>query len=117
MAIRKLRSNHQRLVKLKVDRKDEVDNPLQLKSTDAWDLRGACIILGVYWTDVHVLEILQEIVQLGLSAPVKNPFAIQHAFFDDVPLAQSVTLTAALIMFLNKVYSYAPTYAPEGSFL
>lgn len=55
-------------------------------------------------SDVRVWEIIAEILNTAVSPPPLNPFQVDHSFFDNLPLEESVVCTAAMLDFLQKVY-------------
>lgn len=65
--------------------------------------------------DIRLSDILEEIVNLAMVPPPKNPFEINHSHFDSLPVSMSVVLTGALLDFLQKIYVRSPEYAAEGT--
>ncbi|CAG8633722.1 4502_t:CDS:2, partial [Cetraspora pellucida] len=73
-----LRSNHKRLIQLQDDQKLETDNPLKLDTIAAWKTQ-----------DIKLWDIIAEVITLSLSPPPENPFEINHAYYDTLPLEES----------------------------
>lgn len=59
---------------------------------------------------------VEEILWLIFPSTTKNPFAIDHHYFNTLSLDNSVILTGAMIDFLQKVCSGRPAYLAEGFF-
>ncbi|KXS15799.1 hypothetical protein M427DRAFT_56370 [Gonapodya prolifera JEL478] len=97
-----LRSHHNRL--LQSHGGDNTDSPLTLASTNNWPK-----------ADVKLADIVAELVTLALHPPPSNPFAIDHAFFDSIPLEESIVLSGAMVDFLSKLYTRRSQWS-EGVF-
>ncbi|KAJ3317674.1 hypothetical protein HDU76_001093 [Blyttiomyces sp. JEL0837] len=99
-----LRSHHKRLVQLEADDSEiDADMPLKLNSTHAW-LDGQ---------DIRIIDIVSEVISLVLQPPPGNPFAVDHDFFDTLPVQESVLATGALIQFLKGIYMMNRPYSQD----
>ncbi|KAJ1965331.1 hypothetical protein IWQ62_002689 [Dispira parvispora] len=101
-----LRSHHERLITIKENQKIETDNPLKLESTSCWKQ-----------FDIRPWDIIVEVVCLTLRPQPDNPFAIDHDYFDKLPLEESVVRTGAMVKFLQKMsvrhYYFSETHLVE----
>ncbi|EPZ31864.1 hypothetical protein O9G_004255 [Rozella allomycis CSF55] len=95
-----LRSNHERI--LGVRYKSELDYPLRLKTTSSWKT-----------SDVHVYDIVEELLSVANNTPVSNPFAIDHTYFDTLSIEESIVCSSALLNFLNKLFQQERPYKNE----
>ncbi|KAI8851298.1 hypothetical protein BC829DRAFT_387104, partial [Chytridium lagenaria] len=98
-----LRSNHRKLVRLSEDQELEADMPLKLDSTNGW----------AEGRDVKLHHVVSEVLNLVLLPAPLNPFAVHHAFFDGLPLEESVVSAGALIDFLQLLVTYDTPYAGQ----
>ncbi|KAJ3336734.1 hypothetical protein HDU93_002279 [Gonapodya sp. JEL0774] len=99
-----LRSHHSRL--LQTHGQDSSDSPLTLTSTTNWP-KG----------DVKLAEIVAELVTATLLPPPSNPFAVDHSFFDSIPLEESIVLSGAMVDFLSKLYTRRTPWSESGGSL
>ncbi|ORY03524.1 hypothetical protein K493DRAFT_404960 [Basidiobolus meristosporus CBS 931.73] len=99
-----LRSNHKELLKLEIDSTSnkDADNPLKLDSIAQWKAN-----------EVKVWDVIAEIVTLTQDPAPINPFAINHDFFDSLPVEECVFATGALISVLQKIYLSNVPYADQ----
>ncbi|KAJ1914672.1 hypothetical protein IWQ60_008732 [Tieghemiomyces parasiticus] len=101
-----LRSHHERLIRIKENQKLETDNPLKLESTSCWKQ-----------FDIRPWDIIVEVVCLTLRPQPENPFAIDHAYFDHLPLEEAVVRTGAMVKFLQRMsvrhYYFSETHLVE----
>ncbi|KAF9286914.1 hypothetical protein BGZ74_001201 [Mortierella antarctica] len=88
-----LRSNHKRLIQNNDDQKVEANDPLKLSTISSWRT-----------DDVRLWDIMAEIITLTLSPSPINPFRINLAYFDTLPLEECVIATGAMMDFLQRVY-------------
>ncbi|KAF9353279.1 hypothetical protein BGX34_011656 [Mortierella sp. NVP85] len=89
-----LRSNHKQLIQNNnSDQKIEANDPLKLLTISAWRT-----------DDVRLWDIMAEIITLTLSPSPINPFRINHAYFETLPLEECVVATGAMMDFLQRVY-------------
>ncbi|KAF8953829.1 hypothetical protein BGZ52_001166 [Haplosporangium bisporale] len=88
-----LRSNHKRLIQNNNDQKVEANDPLKLSTISSWRT-----------DDIRLWDIMAEIVTLTLSPSPVNPFRINHAYYDTLPLEECVIATGAMMDFLQRVY-------------
>ncbi|KAI1319540.1 hypothetical protein EDD11_003810, partial [Mortierella claussenii] len=88
-----LRSNHKRLIQNANDQKVEANDPLKLTTISAWRT-----------DDIRLWDIMAEIITLTLSPSPINPFRINHAYFEALPLEECVVATGAMMDFLQRVY-------------
>ncbi|KAG0051731.1 hypothetical protein BGZ83_003349 [Gryganskiella cystojenkinii] len=88
-----LRSNHKRLIQNNNDQKFEANDPLKLSTISSWRT-----------DDIRLWDIMAEIITLTLSPSPINPFRINHAYFDTLPLEECVVATGAMMDFLRRVY-------------
>ncbi|KAG0221601.1 hypothetical protein BGX31_009715, partial [Mortierella sp. GBA43] len=88
-----LRSNHKQLIQNNNDQKIEANDPLKLWTISAWRT-----------DDVRLWDIMAEIITLTLSPAPINPFRINHAYFETLPLEECVVATGAMMDFLQRVY-------------
>lgn len=93
-----LRSNHRRIVQLNGKTEAEIeqqkDSPLKLKSTENWKKKGTKL-----W------EIIAEVVQMCMYPLPLNPFAVDHRYFDSLPLSERIIATGAMANFLQEILS------------
>ncbi|RKP38043.1 hypothetical protein BJ085DRAFT_36123 [Dimargaris cristalligena] len=87
-----LRSNHERLIRIKENQTIETENPLKLESTSCWKQ-----------FDIRPWDIIVEVVCLTLRPQPENPFAIDHEYFDRLPLEEVVVRTGAMVRFLQRM--------------
>ncbi|XP_028404992.1 uncharacterized protein LOC114527502 isoform X2 [Dendronephthya gigantea] len=91
-----IRSNHQRIVQLTGKSEAEIeqqkDSPLKLKSTENWRKKGTKL-----W------EIIAEVVHMCMFPSPLNPFAVDHRYFDSLPLAERIIATGAIANFLQEI--------------
>ncbi|KAL8625519.1 hypothetical protein ACOMHN_014608 [Nucella lapillus] len=87
-----VRSNHQRLMKMSGAGDGEKDHPLRLKSTNRWKNE-----------DVHIWEIIAELVKLCMYPAPRNPFALNMKYFLSLSTHQQVLNSAAMIACLQKI--------------
>lgn len=107
----KVRSNHERLVRLSGEDTTAKDNPLKLESTTKWNDQGATLRLLssdvlmqiVHVLDIRVWDIIAELVAICTVPAPKDPFAVDLSYYDTLPVAESVLATGAMINFLQKV--------------
>ncbi|GJJ73857.1 hypothetical protein EMPS_06215 [Entomortierella parvispora] len=94
-----LRSNHKRLIQNTDGQKFEANDPLKLGTISSWRT-----------DDIRLWDIMAEIITLTLSPSPINPFRINHAYFDSLPLEECVVATGAMMDFLRRVYMKDTTY-------
>lgn len=99
-----VRSNHDRLVKLSEDSKCNKDSPLRLKTTSSWSEKA----------DIHVWEILAELVKLNTRPSPSNPFSVDLEYFDSLDLGERVIALGAMSHLLQQIFSHAPDKAYAG---
>ncbi|XP_047130130.1 uncharacterized protein LOC105843959 isoform X1 [Hydra vulgaris] len=92
-----IRSNHHRIVSFTDIRTyqdlDEVkDSPLKLKSISNW-----------HHKDIHLWDILSDIIRLNVQPTPKNPFAVDFSYFDALSPNYFLLATGAMVHFLNCV--------------
>ncbi|RKP07773.1 hypothetical protein THASP1DRAFT_30410 [Thamnocephalis sphaerospora] len=88
-----LRSNREQLLDVQLDHQtNEVDAPLRLESITHWRHR-----------DIKLVDVIAEIVQQTMDPPPENPFAIDHSYFEQQPVEESMLLTGAMADFLQKL--------------
>ena len=105
-----VRSDHDRLVKFsgalatsresKGEGKDKgkgsqstvLDSPLKLKSTTDWLKKNT-----------KVWDIIAELVLVCSQPTPSNPFAVDMAYFENLPFNDRALRTGAMVSFLNKV--------------
>ena len=58
---------------------------------------------------------MTEVLLLILSPPPENPFAVDLAYWDTVPVEEAVFSTGAMIDFLQRVYYRNPPYSGKGT--
>ncbi|KAF9898654.1 hypothetical protein BX616_003766, partial [Lobosporangium transversale] len=88
-----LRSDHKRLLQTNSDQKVEANDPLKLTTISAWRT-----------DDVRLWDIMAEIIELTVPLSPINPFRINIAYFDTLPLEECVVATGAMMEFLQRVY-------------
>ncbi|KAF9133016.1 hypothetical protein BGW39_010806 [Mortierella sp. 14UC] len=88
-----LRSNHKRLIQNSHDQKFETNDPLKLSTISSWRT-----------DDVRLWDIMAEIITLTLSPSPVNPFRINLAYYETLPLEECVIATGAMLDFLQRVY-------------
>jgi len=91
-----VRSNHDRLIKLSDTEPGEQtvikDSPLKLRSILDWSSK-----------DIKIWDIISEIVRINVQPQPRNPFAIDHSYFDKLPQEECIIATGAMADFLQKV--------------
>ncbi|RKP24275.1 hypothetical protein SYNPS1DRAFT_29958 [Syncephalis pseudoplumigaleata] len=88
-----LRSNQERLLEAPdTEQAISADAPIRLESVTNWRHR-----------DIQLVDIVAEITLQTLDPPPENPFAVDHAFFDTLPLEESMLLTGAMVDFLQRL--------------
>ncbi|XP_066266640.1 uncharacterized protein [Branchiostoma lanceolatum] len=87
-----IRSHHHRLVNLTHASSADKDNPLKLNATNNWGRE-----------EVHLWDILVELVHLCTVPAPRNPFAVDLVYFQQLPLADQVTSTGAMVWLLQQV--------------
>ena len=91
-----IRSNHNRIVQLTGKNDAEIeqqkDSPLRLKSTENWKKKGTKL-----W------EIIAEVIQMCMFPSPLNPFAVDHRYFDSLPLAERIIATGAMANLLQEI--------------
>ncbi|KAK9728897.1 hypothetical protein K7432_000720 [Basidiobolus ranarum] len=99
-----LRSNHKKLLKLEIDptKHKDGDNPLKLVTISDWRSK-----------ETKVWDIISEVILLTQEPPPTNPFAVDHDYFDSLPVEESVFATGALISVLQKIYLSNFPYADQ----
>ncbi|KAL7753321.1 hypothetical protein RI367_001096 [Sorochytrium milnesiophthora] len=96
-----LRTNHTRFKRFQESAK--VDDPLKLETVNSWKTSD----------DVKASDIIAELISITVQPPPKNPFAVDHTFYDTLPLEESLVCVSAMIDFLQKVYIRDTPYAEE----
>ncbi|KAG0294450.1 hypothetical protein BGZ98_001773, partial [Dissophora globulifera] len=94
-----LRSNHKRLIQTNNDQKVEANDPLKLSTISAWRT-----------DDIRLWDIMAEIINLTLAPAPANPFRINLAYFETLPLEECVVSTGAMMDFLQRVYMKDTSY-------
>ncbi|TPX34570.1 hypothetical protein SmJEL517_g02810 [Synchytrium microbalum] len=97
-----IRSNQKRLIKVREDQKLESDTPLKLNSTTAWATE-----------DVKLYDLVTEVLSLILIPSPENPFAVDNAYWDTLPVEEAVMATGAMMDFLQRVYYRNPPYSTK----
>lgn len=91
-----VRGNHERLIKLSECDTDEQelikDSPLSLRTVKDWSTK-----------DIKVWDIIAEIVRVNVTPPPRNPFAVDHAYFDTLLPEECIIATGAMAFFLQKL--------------
>ncbi|XP_057302608.1 uncharacterized protein LOC130636781 [Hydractinia symbiolongicarpus] len=93
-----VRSNHNRLIRFTENytSNDEVyqiqDSPLKLKSTSEWSHK-----------DVKIWDILAEIVRINVLPCPRNPFAVEHSYFDELSPHDGLLATGAMVQLLQRI--------------
>lgn len=67
--------------------------------------------------DVHVWDVIEEIINSTIQPPPKNPFKVDFNKLQNMRLLERTLAAVALINFLRKVYIRHPPYADEGNLL
>jgi len=70
------------------------DIPLKLQSTQDWQKHKA-----------HVWDVIAELVALTVKPKPKNPFAIDFALLESIPLVQSTLCSGALLNTMHEIAS------------
>ncbi|XP_019644009.1 PREDICTED: uncharacterized protein LOC109485052 isoform X1 [Branchiostoma belcheri] len=87
-----IRSHHHRLVNLTHASSADKDNPLKLNATNNWGRE-----------EIHLWDILAELVHLCTVPAPRNPFALDLVYFQQLPLADRVTSTGAMVWLLQQI--------------
>lgn len=93
-----VRSNHHRLVQFAEchTSDDDVyqiqDSPLKLKSTSDWRHK-----------DLKLWHILAEVIRINVMPSPRNPFEVDHSYFDELSTEECLLATGAMIHFLQRV--------------
>ncbi|KAL4220517.1 hypothetical protein ACF0H5_020916 [Mactra antiquata] len=93
-----VRSNHDRLVKLTGESREK-DCPLKLKSTLKWKDN-----------EIHVWDLVAELVKLCTYPAPRNPFEIDFEYFSMLPLSEKVLATAAMVNIIQKILIHTPDH-------
>lgn len=56
-----------------------------------------------FFSDVHLWQIVAEIVRLCCIPPPRNPFEVDHNYFENVAVKERVLVSAAMVNFLHKL--------------
>eukprot|EP00058_Branchiostoma_floridae_P017829 XP_002603318.1 hypothetical protein BRAFLDRAFT_71388 [Branchiostoma floridae] len=91
-----IRSHHHRLVNLTHASSADKDNPLKLNATNNWGRE-----------EVHLWDILAELVHLCTVPAPRNPFAVDLVYFQQLPLADQVTSTGAMVWLLQQILKHS----------
>ncbi|KAJ1983415.1 hypothetical protein H4R34_001290 [Dimargaris verticillata] len=87
-----LRSNHEQLIQNRENKKLEPDDALKLDSTSCWKEY-----------DIRPWDIVVEVVCQTFGLQLENPFALDYAYFDHLPLEEFVVRTGAMVRFLQRI--------------
>eukprot|EP00794_Sanderia_malayensis_P011348 gene11348-12531_t len=102
-----VRSNHERLIKLSecdhAERDIIKDSPLSIKTTNDWATK-----------DVKIWHIVSEIVRLNVIPSPRNPFAIDHGYFDTLGPEECIISTGAIVHFLQSILKEDHSYNSKG---
>ena len=105
-------------MKLRDTQNLDADSPLILDSINVWASQGMfTVILGMSYAvivDIHLWNVIDEILKLSMNQLPVNPFAVDHAYFNTLSLEKSVIVTGALLELLQKIHARSPPYAAEG---
>jgi hypothetical protein len=74
------------------------------------------IDISIGGLDVRLWDIMAEIITLTLSPSPINPFRINHAYFETLPLEECVVATGAMMDFLQRVYMKDTPYTDAGEY-
>lgn len=85
-----IRSNHERLVNIGGTDSMVKDTPMKLKSIADWTSK-----------DVHVWDMVSEMVGLCTMPPPDNPFALDRSYLQALPLPDRFLVTGALLSCLE----------------
>ncbi|XP_063043264.1 uncharacterized protein si:dkey-19b23.7 [Engraulis encrasicolus] len=85
-----IRSNHERLVNIGGTDSMVKDTPMKLKSVSDWCSQ-----------DVHVWDMVSEVVGLCTMPPPDNPFSLDTRYLQTLPLPDRFLVTGALLGFLE----------------
>ncbi|KAI9221394.1 hypothetical protein BC828DRAFT_404967 [Blastocladiella britannica] len=77
------------------------DVPLKLDTVAKWKSVDS----------IHASDVVAEVISLAVTPPPMNPYAINHALYDSLPLEESVVCAGAMVDFLGKVYASSAPYA------
>ncbi|XP_013418167.1 uncharacterized protein LOC106179179 [Lingula anatina] len=89
-----VRSNHERLVRMSREDIYDKDSPLRLRSTSNAKWKNE---------EIHVWEIIRELVKLCTAPPPRNPFEVDFEYYDHLPLQERITNSAATISLLQEI--------------
>lgn len=53
--------------------------------------------------DIHLVDIIAEILSQTLDPAPENPFALDHTYYDSLPLEESMLLSGAMVDFLQRL--------------
>ncbi|XP_032827918.1 uncharacterized protein LOC116952565 isoform X1 [Petromyzon marinus] len=98
------RSSHERLLRLDASDASVRDNPLKLRTTSAWPN-----------ADVHVWDVVAEVVRLCAWPAPRNPLALDMAALHALPPTERGLATGALLAFLHRVCATADRSKPLRS--
>jgi len=87
-----VRSNHERLLQMAGEVDSDRDSPLRLKSTARWK-DG----------DVHLLDILAELVKLTTYPAPRDPFEVDLDYFRSLVQPDALLASAAMLACLQKI--------------
>ncbi|XP_066920962.1 uncharacterized protein [Clytia hemisphaerica] len=93
-----VRSNHHRLISFTEchTSQDEVyqiqDSPLKLKSTTNWRHK-----------EIKLWHIIAEVVRINVIPSPRNPFEVDHTYFDELSPEDYILATGAMIFLLQRI--------------
>eukprot|EP00795_Rhopilema_esculentum_P016944 gene16944-8434_t len=98
-----VRTNHDRLIRLSdVDSSEQSvvkDSPLKLRTILDWSTK-----------DIKIWDIISEIVRVNVQPQPRNPFAIDHSYFDTLPPEECILASGAMIHILQKILEKERSY-------
>ncbi|KAJ3039937.1 hypothetical protein HDV00_011603 [Rhizophlyctis rosea] len=96
------RTKSERVAKIREEQHLEPDMPINLKSTANWSQQG-----------VKLFEIIDDITALVMQPPPFNPFAVDHKYFETLPVEESIIRIGAMMEFLQQVYAADHAYSDD----
>jgi hypothetical protein len=64
---------------------------------------------------IRLHDIIAEIISTVITHPPQNPFEINHAYYDELPLEESAVCAGAMLDFLQKIFLSSCSYAMQGT--
>ena len=64
--------------------------------------------------DIKIWDIIGEIVRINVQPQPRNPFAVDHSYFDTLSHEECIIATGAMVEFLQRVLKKEHSYNSLG---